>query len=681
MKLVRFALACLVALAPIVAQSQTEGIPSERIKGVPIFDAPKFAEQEIVLDQMIRAGALDQAADGLKTMMRRFPKAPRLRILQAEIAISRSDTDTAIAALAEASALGAAELDETLAAPAFRKIAQDARVQALLAAPPPATVKAPFSPGLVKKGVGVVTAENTRWNEKLARLEVVFTLPPSQRSKPVSRFKDEIMAKLTQMVRRGRAAGNFGDVYDNRDARHSRLGGLKDVQLTVARYSEAATEKGHHYGLNEAVIFDAITFGNSSTAITGANWRSQPRQAMSSQLGAFRAWQLYDNNHIYVFPEHRDHDAIENKGRGDLFPANTPLMLISKGSSGSDQQFLKAIQIILAGFKLDVKALLKEKRLVAPTVQQIIRRGMAGIETGDDYLNPAAHPTVFDQKDIRLDRMLALANGLTAAAVPPRAQIAVKVEHRAMQPFAPPLSEELFTTPDATARIWRGGGRTRTYTLSAAGSFDANDKPLTYFWRVLSGGPAKVTITETAPDASEIEVTIDWQEGIINPSGLTSSRVDIGLFAHNGEEYSAPAMFSVTLPKHQRRIYSEDAEDRRPLSIAYRPGKGAREYVDPVLWPKRDWNDVFDYDARGNLIGWTRNYRRGEPARFTQHGLKVTKVDVLGRHVKAEAVGYRLARDKKGRSMLQEQPIGRFFEYRYFDDVTRLGVPFEIRAN
>ena len=227
MTLVRIALACLVALAPIAAQSQAEGIPSERIKGVPNFDAPRFAEQQIVVEQMIRAKALDQATEGLDAMIQRFPEAPRLRILKAEVAISRQDPETAIAALTEASALGSVELAETLAAPAFREVAQDTRIRALLASPPSPAAKAPFSPGLVKKGIGVVTAENTRWNEKLARLEVAFAPPPSQRSKPVSRLKDEITANLTKMVRRGEAAGNFGDVYDNRDGRHSQLGGLK----------------------------------------------------------------------------------------------------------------------------------------------------------------------------------------------------------------------------------------------------------------------------------------------------------------------------------------------------------------------------------------------------------------------------------------------------------------------
>ncbi len=684
MTLVRLAFAGLVAFAPIAAPSLStaQAQPEvELVTGVPIFETPRFAEQQTVIHQMIRAGALDQAAERLDALIQLFPDAPRLQIAKAEIAISRNDAEAAVRALTEASSMGFAEWEKVLAAPAFRTIAQDARVQGLLEAEPPSIAKPPFSPGLVMKGIGQVTAQNTRWNNELARLEVVFALPPTQRSKPVSRLKDDLMTKLTKMVRRGKAAGNFGDVYDNRDGGHSRLGGLKDVQATVARYSEAAIEKGLHYGLNEGLVFDAITFGNSSTAITGKNWRSQPRQAMSTRLGAFRAWQLYDNNHIYVFPEHRDHDRGENNERGDLFPANTPLMLISQGSSRSDRRFLRAIQIILAGFKPAVKTLLKEKRLIAPTVQQIIRRGMMGIETEDDYLSPAAHPTVFDQENLRLDRMLSLANGMTAGAVPPRAQIAVTAEHRALQPFASPLPEELFTTPDATARLWRGGGRTRTYKLSAAGSFDANDRPLAFFWRVLRGDPNRIVIKRLKPDASEVEVTIEWHEDIKSPTGLKSSRVDIGLFAHNGAEYSAPAMFSVMLPLHQSRVYSKDPSDRRPLSIAYLPPRGVKAYFDPVIWPRRDWSDAFVYDERGNLLGWTREYRKGGTAQFTRHGLKVMETDDLGRPVKTEAVRYQMALDDNGWRVLKEQAAGRIFSYAYGDESSRLGLPVEVKAN
>lgn len=663
--------------APEVAAPQTSAPASEVVQGVPIFDTPRFAEDETLIFQLIRSGALDRAADTIDGLIRRYPAAPRLQVIKAEIAVNRNDMETAFGALQAASSLGYAGLKKALTAPALRSLAGDARLQALLATPPARIADAPFSPGLVRNGLGVVASENTRWNADLARLEVVFAIPPTQRSKPVSRQKDDVLATLNQMVRRGRAAGNVGDIYDNRDAGHSALRGLADVQLTTTQYSEAARAKGLHYGLNEALIFNGVAFGNSSTALKGDAWRSQARHALTTRLGPVRAWQLYDNNHIYVFPEHRDHDAASEGGQGDVFPANTPLMVISQGSSGSDQRFLQAIQIILAGFKPDVKALLTEKRLIAPTVQRILRRGMNGIETEDDYLSAAAHPTVFDQRKVSLARMLELANALDVGAVPPRAQISITDDIRPKGPFASPMPEELFTTPDAIARTWRGAERMRRYRLSAAGSWDANDRPLTYFWRVLRGDPAKVRIERAAPDASEIEVAIEWHEGARSPEGLMSSRVDIGLFAFNGAEYSAPAMFSLDLPAHQHRVYSDDPTDERPLRIAYLPEKGDKTYVDPVVWPWRGWNDAFDYSAKGEFLGWTRTYHKGGAAQFTRHGLKVEGRDDLGRPSKARAVRYEMARNKKGRSYLKEQALEKLFSYVYGDDADRLGAVAE----
>ncbi len=328
MHLVRLAVFAAILFTSLAATAQSTTASSEALKGVPIFDTPRFAEDENLIFQLVRSGALDRAAEAVDGLIGRYPDAPRLHVIKAELAANRKDYDTAFSALETASSLGYAGLNEVLTSPTFQPLAGDERMQALLATPPAAIAAAPFKPGLVKNGVGMVTAENTRWNASLARLEVVLALPPSQKSKPVSRLKDEVFETLNKMARRGQAAGNVGDIYDNRDARHSALRGVKDVQLTVMEYSEAARAKDLHYGLNEAVIFDGVAFGNSSTALTGDAWRSQARHALTTRLGPIRAWQLYDNNHIYVFPEHRDHDPVAEGGKGDVFPANTPLMLI-----------------------------------------------------------------------------------------------------------------------------------------------------------------------------------------------------------------------------------------------------------------------------------------------------------------------------------------------------------------
>ena len=72
--------------------------------------------------------------------------------------------------------------------------------------------------------------------------------------------------------------------------------------------------------------------------------------------GPLRLWQNAAKNQLYVYPAHRDYSPRN----GDLFPANTPYILVSRGSSGSDKPFLEAIALILAGLRPDTK-----QRLVA----------------------------------------------------------------------------------------------------------------------------------------------------------------------------------------------------------------------------------------------------------------------------------------------------------------------------
>jgi hypothetical protein len=80
-------------------------------------------------------------------LIRRYPDAPRLHVVKAEIAISQNDTETAFGALTAASSLGYSGLERTLSAPAFRKLADDERMQALRATAPAPIAKAPFSLG------------------------------------------------------------------------------------------------------------------------------------------------------------------------------------------------------------------------------------------------------------------------------------------------------------------------------------------------------------------------------------------------------------------------------------------------------------------------------------------------------------------------------------------------------
>ena len=157
-----------------------------------------------------------------------------------------------------------------------------------------------------------------------------------------ARPKTAALDILREHWKRGRAAGNVGDLYDNRDRGHSALKPGAFPQLAHVAYSPEARAAELDYGLQDKLLFDRPTLGNSSTAVTGGVlWRSLPRLAMTQAdgTGPLRLWQNAEANALYVYPAHKDWTPEQ----GDLFPANTPYILVSHGSSGSDQPFLEAL--------------------------------------------------------------------------------------------------------------------------------------------------------------------------------------------------------------------------------------------------------------------------------------------------------------------------------------------------
>ena len=81
-----------------------------------------------------------------------------------------------------------------------------------------------------------------------------------------------------------------------------------------------------------------VTFGNSSTSAPPQLGGSNPRSYYVFPFGLSFLYNQYTRNNLYIYPEHRDHDPGhngKNDGYGDLYPTNTPYLIISQGSSGS----------------------------------------------------------------------------------------------------------------------------------------------------------------------------------------------------------------------------------------------------------------------------------------------------------------------------------------------------------
>ena len=143
---------------------------------------------------------------------------------------------------------------------------------------------------------------------------------------------------------------------------------------------------------------------------------------------------------------------------------------------------------MLAAFTPETKEFLRKNRLVMSTVQKIIRSGMGQVATRDHYMSALAHPSVFEGKDINLEKMVTLAHGLKKEDVPPRIILTVKKETKpslGVGYFGPRThGETLFNSPGAIARVIRSTAQTKKMHVSAARTKDPNGHPLKYHWRI-----------------------------------------------------------------------------------------------------------------------------------------------------------------------------------------------------
>lgn len=564
------------------------------------------------------------------------------------------------------------EKDPDLAA--VRKLPEFSEL--LLASKKPPPKEAPgwkYSVGMAQPegAMVLIDSHNANWNPSSNCLQVIVNLTRAGKQMPITGSGDSVGKLLNEWHSDGSAAGNVGDLYDNHDRAHSPLPMNLYPQMTQIIYGPQAKHREMDNGLQRFFLFiradsqgtldaeqikskpvsseataeqfklgRAVVLGNSSTALTGdLSWRSMPRLALTIPGGAQFLQLQYANNHIYVYPEHRDHDPVgaDGSGFGDVFFANTPYYLISQGSSGTDQDFLRAIATTMAAFHPDVKTWLRENGLVAPTVQMIFRRCNRSVQTDEDYLKPIAHPTVFESSQIDNERMVKMAHAMKLKELPPLVQLKVVSEkqndHR-LHYFDSASSENLLTTPAAIARLCKSTEYWREMIVSAEDSKDFHGNALEFHWRVLRGDPERIQIesVDGSPTARRIRVGYQLRRLIATGSAIDSSRVDIGVFAHNGYHYSAPAFISFQFPDNEVRRYDEK---KRILSVDY--NVNSHKYVDPWIFCRRDWRDDYRYDDDGKLTGWTRLRATGSEE-FDSSGNRVIFGEDRPRQVRYERV-------------------------------------------
>lgn len=430
-------------------------------------------------------------------------------------------------------------------------------------------------------------------------------------------------ATLRALVDAGRAAGNHGDLYENRDRGHSRLSAEAHPQLTHLRYDAELRGRNFDYGPAGPVVFDRPVLANSSTALTaGPFWRSLPRLLLTSAEGPRWLYQNYLASQIHVYPCHRDHD----RATGDLFPANTPFFVISQGSSRSDQPHLEALAMILAALRPETKAFLHARALLGPTVQAIFRQGCTPVTRPALYYTGMAHPSVFARDVIDLPAMIAHAQALTPETVPPLVGVQVVSEDIAREGidhFGQGLSERLFDTPVAIARVWRSAAGQREMVVAAEAAGDVPGRGAALDWHMLRGDRTRVRITPLDARGSRARIVLDWQAPMPVPGNarIRSNRIDIGVFVRPqggaGGLIGMPGVISILLPQHETRRYSvgPDGAFRIESRDFRQPSEGL---ADPMIFPRAQWRDDYLYDAAGTWLGWERDSPAGRQRFDTQ---------------------------------------------------------------
>ncbi|HUU43416.1 MAG TPA: hypothetical protein VMX57_06525, partial [Planctomycetota bacterium] len=176
--------------------------------------------------------------------------------------------------------------------------------------------------------VGLVSSTRIVAQEKTDKAEKREL--PAEAAKPVATGNSEVAKLLREWFAEGTAAGNIGDWYDNRDGRHSYLGLSAFPQLSAVEITEREREWAKqrntrpHWGPLGGPLYPHVTFGNSSTSGTPPWGCSNPRYCILSTQATAIHYVQYVRSHLYIFPEHRDHDPGRNGrgGWGDLYHAN-----------------------------------------------------------------------------------------------------------------------------------------------------------------------------------------------------------------------------------------------------------------------------------------------------------------------------------------------------------------------
>ena len=224
----------LPGMAPLPRPAAQPVEPVDPAAAATLFAIPAIADETRAALAAVAPDDLAAAAAALDALVARHPALGSVYANRAALAMLEGDPATALDLLEAAARHGFAGIPGLAADPLFAPLGPEPRLAALVAAAP-APVALPVGGGLAR-----VEATNTAWNPATERLEPRFAFPSEPAGRPVPQAKGNAARDiLDELWKKGRAAGNHGDLYDNRDRGHSRLDPVDHPQLSHVAYAEA----------------------------------------------------------------------------------------------------------------------------------------------------------------------------------------------------------------------------------------------------------------------------------------------------------------------------------------------------------------------------------------------------------------------------------------------------------
>lgn len=607
----------------------------------PIFNRPQLQLQIQKLSQTLQSALLNQQpAQALAVssqMLQLAPADSSLNYNHACLLALLGQNDLAMQTLISAVKNGFNQPEELQQNPQLASLRSRPGFALLLrqaarniTAPAKKTITAPAQ---ITDHTATVSDNNTRWSPNEFTLITEFQSPSTPQMPPKhtqASSPSPAQRLVNQWIHEGTAAGFHGLLYDNRDRDHSTLHPAEFPNLNFVEYAPHARAANADYGLRPFQRFNLPAIGNASTAYVDPVFaRSNPRMLLSNDLHTALTIQHWYHNQMYCYPEHRDYDPET----GDTFPVNAPFWIVSQGSSGSDQPFMKAALLTLAALRPDVRAELQQTGRLMEITQWILRRSLKFIDpAGMQYLTGRAHPVVFQEADLDTERMVQLAHSLTLQQVPAIPRLSVVSEDSGtpdVDYFSGQLNEVSLNSPIALGRIYRTLQPARRMTVEVSPEKLQAGRSLQIHWVILQSGPGQVSISPLNDDRSRAEITVNWGPAFDVPwqPGLKSRRVDVGVFIDDGVSVSLPAIISTLLPSSETRTYAGTTL----ISVNYQSADHTPPAADPLLFPDRQWHDDYQY-TNGMLTGWIRRTKDQPPAEFNQFG-QLKTVDQAGQTV------------------------------------------------